>query len=149
HPGDNIAASIVLDWQLASLRTIYAETTPPTPIPVGAMYLGFTSLAVHDAVQAAKHSHASKGAAAAQAAHDVLLAYFPGSAAHLDADLAASLALIPDSAKETAGIAIGKAAATSMVESRKDDGRNDTSIVYNRPAAPGVWQPPPTGMLAP
>jgi hypothetical protein len=147
--GGGADAETVLDWQLISLRTVYAETTPPTPIPVGTLYLGFTSLAVHDAVQAAKHRHASVGAAAAQAGHDVLLEYFPGSAANLAADLSASLGAIPDSSKKARGVAIGQQAAALLIESREDDGRNVTSIVYSRPAAPGVWQPPASGMLAP
>ena len=33
-----------------------------------------------------------------------------------------------------------------MIASRVDDGRNDTSIVYTRTPAAGVWQPPATGM---
>jgi hypothetical protein len=139
----------VLDWQLISLRTVYAESSPPTPIPVGTLYLGFTSLAIHDAVQEAKDRHASVEAAAAQAAHDVLAEYFPASAANLAADLAATLAAIPDSSRETRGVAIGQQAATELIESRVDDGRNDTSIVYSRTPAPGVWQPSPAGMLAP
>jgi hypothetical protein len=147
--GGGSDAVTVLDWQLISLRTVYAESSPPTPIPVGTLYLGFTSLAIHGAVQEAKHGHASVGAAAAQAAHDVLGEYFPASAANLAADLAATLAAIPDSSMETRGVAIGKLVAAQMIESREDDGRNDTSIVYSRPAAPGVWQPPATGMLAP
>jgi hypothetical protein len=36
-----------------------------------------------------------------------------------------------------------------MIASRVGDGRNDPSIVYSRPPAAGVWQPPPTGMLVP
>jgi len=31
---------------------------------------------------------------------------------------------------------------------RVDDGRGDTSVVYDRDPAPGIWQPPPTGMAA-
>ena len=145
--GESLATSIVIDWQLISLRTVYAEPVPPTPIPIGTLYLGFTSLAIHDAVQKAKHRHASVGAAAAQAAHDVLLEYFSGSAANLAADLAESLSAIPDSSREAKGVAIGHRVAARLIENREDDGRNDTSIVYSRPEAPGVWQPPATGMV--
>ena len=35
-----------------------------------------------------------------------------------------------------------------MVASRAEDGRN-ASVVYTRDAAPGIWQPPATGMAVP
>jgi hypothetical protein len=143
--GGGQATSTVIDWQLISLRTVYTENA--TAPPIGTLYLGFTSLAIHDAVQKAKHRHASKGAAAAQAAHDVLLEYFPGSTANLATDLAVSLSAIPDSSKKARGVGIGQRVAERVIESREDDGRNDTTIVYSHPEGPGVWQPPATGML--
>jgi hypothetical protein len=139
-------ASIALDWQRTALRTVFTDV--PTPIPASTLYLGFTSLAVDDAVSAARGESASASAAAAAAAHDVLVAYFPAATTKLDADLATSLSTIPDGRTERKGIEIGRAAAATMVASRKDDGRN-AQVVYTRAAAPGVWQPPPTGMAVP
>ena len=143
------SAGVVLDWEQAALRTIYTDHA--TPIPVGALYLGFTSLAVYEAVESAhRHRGASISAAAAVAAHDVLVEYFPTSKSRLDADLATSLADVPDGHAETRGARIGARAAQEMVQSRKGDGRDDTSIVYANPPAPGTWQPPEGGeMLAP
>ena len=46
------------------------------------------------------------------------------------------------------GIEIGRAATATMVASRAEDGRN-ASVVYTRDAAPGIWQPPATGMAVP
>jgi hypothetical protein len=138
------AAGIALDWQRTALRTVYTEAA--TPVPSSALYLGFTSLAMDDAVRTARgRRHASAAAAAAVAAHDVLVAYFPASAAKLNADLTTSLAAIPDGPAERRGTAIGRAAATKMIASRVDDGRN-ANVVYRRDPAPGVWQPGPTGM---
>ena len=135
---------IALDWQRTALRTVYAEAA--SPVPSSALYLGFTSLAVDDAVRTARERrNVSASAAAAVAAHDVLIAYFPASAANLNADLTTSLAAIPDGPAERRGTAIGRAAATKMIASRVDDGRN-ASIVYTRDPAPGIWQPGPTGM---
>lgn len=140
-------ASIALKWQRTALRTIFTEAA--TPVPSSALYLGFGSLAVQDAVATAnRRRHVSAGAAAAVAAHDVLLAYFPASAANLDADLASSLATIPDGRRERRGTAIGRAAAATMIASRVGDGRN-AAITYHRDPAPGVWQPGPTGMAVP
>jgi hypothetical protein len=76
----------------------------------------------------------------------VLREYFPASGAALDADLATSLAKLPNGTKEIACIAIGASAADEMIASRVGDGRNDASIVYSKPPALGIWQPPPTGM---
>ena len=79
----------------------------------------------------------------------MLAEYFPASKAKLDADLAASLAMVPDGKKQDAGVSIGAAAADRMIASRVGDGRNDASIVYSKPAAPGIWQPPASGMALP
>jgi hypothetical protein len=55
---------------------------------------------------------------------------------------------VPDGAKQDLGVAIGAAAADEMIASRVDDGRNDASIVYSKPEAPGIWQPAPGGAMA-
>lgn len=140
---------VVIDWQAIALRTIYTENA--APIPVGTLYLGFSSLAVDDAVSAAlKRGHTSATAAAATAAHDVLATYFPTSSTALDADLTTTLAAVPDGPAQAKGIRIGRAAAAAVIADREDDGRNDASIIYSRPPAIGVWQPPAGGaMLAP
>lgn len=142
-------SQVILDWERTAIRTIYTEGL--SPVPVGVLYLGFTSLAMDDAVQRAhRRGHTSGVAAAAVAAHDVLLAYFPASQANLDADLATSLATVHDGKAKTRGIAVGGRAAARMIASRVDDGRGDLTIVYSRAPAPGVWQPPAGGaMLAP
>jgi hypothetical protein len=143
------AAHIVQDWQRTSIRTIYPAVNP-TPIPVGVLYLGFTSLAMHRAAVGARSSHGSEGAAVATAAHDVLAHYFPGASASLDADLVSSLAAIPDGRGERRGAAVGARVASTLIAQRADDGRNDASVVYDRAEQPGVWQPAPGGtMLAP
>jgi hypothetical protein len=134
----SLAASIAVDWQRTAARTIYVERG--TAPPLGALYLSFTSLAVHDAAREGQKRGAHAAAAAvATAAHDVLREYFPLSGAALDADLAASLAMVPDGKKEDAGVAIGAAAADEMIASRVGDGRNDTSIAYTKTAALGIW----------
>jgi hypothetical protein len=146
-PAPAPSAQVVHDWQRTLLRTVYAENM--TPIPVGTLYLGFTSLAMHAAVTRALERGASPEAAAAVAAHDVLVEYFPSSAANLAADLDASLAAVPDGAAKTKGTAIGARAAERMIEDRANDGRGDPSIVYDRDPAPGVWQPTTAPFLAP
>ena len=142
-----LASSIAVSWQRTAIRTIYTEGLSAPP--AGAMYLAFTSLAVHDAaVEAQRHGTQAAAAAVATAAHDVLRQYFPASGAALDADLAASLAMVPDGRKKAAGVDIGASAADDMIASREGDGRNDASRVYAKAPAPGIWQPPPGGAMA-
>ncbi|MFC5176241.1 vanadium-dependent haloperoxidase [Nocardioides taihuensis] len=143
------ASTIAVAWQRIAIRTIFTETVPTPGPPVGALYLSFTSLAVHHAAkQGQRQGRVTASAAVATAAHDVLWEYFPASRAHLDADLATTLEGIPDGAKEDAGIAIGAAAADDMIASRVGDGRGNASIVYSQEPGPGVWQPPVGGGMA-
>ncbi len=150
-------AQVVIDWQRIAIRTVYSATEGAQPPPVGALYLGFTALAVNDAVQASlRRGNTSADAAVATAAHGVLREYFASkSAATLDAELATTLAAIPDGAQKSKGIRIGQQAARDMIASRVGDGRDDASIVYTvpSPVPAGVWAPVPAppagGMLAP
>ena len=144
-----LASAIAVDWQQTAIRTIFAETVPTPAPPVGAMYLSFMSLAVHDAARRAQRSgtHAAT-AAVATAAHDVLHEYFPASRARLDADLAASLARVPDGRQEAEGVRVGEAAADRMIASRVGDGRGDPTVVYDKDPGLGVWQPATGGVMA-
>ena len=148
-------SSVVLDWEHTAMLTIYGPFTAPapkTPIPEGVLYLGFVSLAMHDAVEtSAAMSRSSEAAAAAQAAHDVLRAYYASSAPELDAALESSLAQVPDGQGEDTGIEVGKAAADETIASRVGDGRGNPTIHYSKPKQAGYWQPvaPATDMLVP
>jgi hypothetical protein len=146
----SLAAGVAVRWQRTAARTIFVERGNPPPL--GGLYLAFTSLAVYDAAQRGQRygSHAA-AAAVARAAHDVLLEYFPLSHTALDADLVASLAMVPDGSKKDTGVAIGAAAAAGLIASRLDDGRNDPQYVYTRTAALGTWPAAavPGGMVLP
>lgn len=143
------AAEAAVLWQRIAVRTIWTETVPLPAPPVGSMYLTFTSLAVHDAAsEAQRRGRVAATAAVATAAHDVLWEYFPASRANLDADLAATMARVPDGTKADSGAAIGAAAADAMIASRVGDGRFDASRVYQKTPGPGVWQPPTGGAMA-
>jgi hypothetical protein len=147
--GGPLASSVALDWQRTALKAMSLDTTPAPGPPVMAMYLSFTSLAVYDAArEAQQHGTHAAAAAVATAAHDVLWEYLPGAAARsrVDAQLADSLAEVPDGKKEDLGVEIGADAADRMIASRVGDGRFNSSIVYSKAPAPGVWQPPATGM---
>ena len=84
----------------------------------------------------------SQDAAAATAAHDVLVALAPAQQGMLDAQYAATLAGIPDGPIENEGIRVGQAAAAAMLDAREDDGflaPFDFSLVIG--ADPGDWRP--------
>jgi hypothetical protein len=148
--GESSAA--VLDWNVNATTAIVtvAKQPPAAAILSYAMVEG----AVYDAVNAiaggyqpylaapAADGSESKSAAAAAAAHDVLVGLFPGQAATLDALLATSLAAIPDGAPKTAGASIGRSAAATMLAARANDGRFGPSIAVPG-SAPGQWRPAP------
>jgi hypothetical protein len=143
HAKSPPAATAVTHWNAIALRTVYTQAR--LPVPVGSLYLGFTSLAVHDAVLDAtkanpQHGKASAPAAAVVAAHDVLKAYVPASAVDLDADLTSDLAAIPAGPAKQRGIAVGTRAAADMIASRVGDHRFDP-VAFQRAEAPGVWRP--------
>jgi len=140
---------VVLDWERITFRTVYTDT--PTPVPVGVPVLGFVSLSMHRAATRSAHVGASsEAAAAATAAHDVLVHYYPGQAAALDAALANNLSGIRP-AKRAKGARIGGRTAAELIASRAGDHYLDPAFHYSKTPGPGVWQPNPgtTDMLAP
>ena len=66
--------------------------------------------------------NASKEAAAASAAHAVLVRVYPDQAAELDKALEASLSAITDGAPKTQGIKIGQQAGAMILAERSNDG---------------------------
>jgi hypothetical protein len=145
-------ATAVLDWNVNATTAIV--TVAKQPPPVAELSYAMVQGAEYDAVNAIAGGHQpylvspaasgseSKSAAAASAAHDVLVALFPSQAATLDGQLAASLAGIPDGSAETAGVAIGRATAAAMIEARTNDGRFGPSVVTIG-TQPGEWRPAP------
>jgi hypothetical protein len=145
-------AGAVLDWNVNATTAIVTVAKQPPPVAI--LSYAMVQGAVYDAVNAIDGGHQpylaapaadgseSKSAAAAAAAHDVLVALFPAQAATLDAQLAISLAAVPDGAAKTAGVAIGQSAAATMVAARTNDGRFGSSVVVigNQP---GQWRPAP------
>ena len=143
--------------------------------PVAMIHLAMAQGAVYDAVNAIKGGHApylkglkaatsaSKGAAAATAAHHVLIGIVnqaPLTAtltadvktaikARLDAQYASSLAEIPGGQAKAKGIAVGAAAAAAMLANRAGDGRFGSGG-FPVGSAPGQWRPlaPPHGPAA-
>jgi len=87
--------------------------------------------------------HASQQAAAAAAAHGVLLALYPTFQTMLDAQFEQSLARIPDGTDKTIGTDVGKAAAQATAIMRSDDGSAAMPIPYIFGTAAGDYQSTP------
>jgi hypothetical protein len=82
----------------------------------------------------------SREAAAASAAHDVLVALYPDQKADLDATLATSLSAVADSDAKSKGVELGKKAAAEIIALRANDGSN-TPESYRPTTSPGVYVP--------
>jgi hypothetical protein len=138
--------------------------------PVAFIHIAMVQGAVYDAVNAIKGGHdpylsglqaptsASKGAAAATAAHDVLIglvnqapltatltaAVKTAIKARLDAEYASSLAEIPAGDAKANGIKVGAAAAAAMLANRAGDGRfGAPGFPFPASPGPGQWRPNP------
>ena len=152
-----VHADIITDW---NLLTVKATKVAGYNSNLGSRIEAIESIAVYDAVNSIKQfgtpyhyfvhptGAASAKAAAAQAAHDVLVNYFPAQKAGLDSALTASLAGITEDGVDN-GRAVGTAAASDIITLRKDDG-SDPNISYPGPEKPGAGQYRPTpGAFAP
>jgi membrane-associated phospholipid phosphatase len=151
----------VIQWNrvlLGILRTPGAQ--PPTIHPTRSMAI--MHAAVYDAVNATvttPHTdyllhlkaprHTSAAAAAAAAAHGVLVRLYPNQTAMLDADLAASLAQLPDGPAKDQGVQVGETAAQRMLALRANDGSATTLPLFTPGTNPGDYQLTPPAFAAP
>src|SRR6266542_2293834 len=139
---------MVLDWNAHAANAIVgvAGMRPER----GLIRLAMVHIAIYDAVNAIEGypsqpygvtpgvvSPASPEAATAAAAHDMLVALFPGQQADLDAKYAASLATISDDDPAKAnGISVGQQTASGILALRANDGR-DAVVAYTPGSGPG------------
>ncbi|GAA2217461.1 vanadium-dependent haloperoxidase [Streptomyces nogalater] len=146
-------AAVVREWNAVATGTITASLGP-RPSGQAAIWQGFVSVAVYNAVVGIEGGYAlykwrergparaSSAAAAATAAHDVLLTYFPAFKERLDTAYADSLAAVPAGQARDLGVRYGKRAAARVVELREGDGRF-ADVAFTASPAPGVWRPTP------
>jgi hypothetical protein len=87
--------------------------------------------------------NSSQDAAAAQAAHDVLVGLYPKLQTTLDTLLQESLAQIPDGAEKADGVNIGLTVAEQILSQRSNDRANAQPIPYVFGNAPGDYQSTP------
>ena len=153
---EKASADVITDWNLI---TVKATKTAKYNSNLGSRIDAIEAIAVYDAVNSIKkfgtryHFYsppsgpASAQAAVAQAAHDVLVNYFPAQKLHLDSALITSLSGVNDGPVD-AGTAIGAASAADIIALRANDGANP-NVTYPGPAKPAVGQyrPTPGGFL--
>lgn len=145
-------ADVVTDWNTIAISTVSADTLPNRQSRDVAM----VHAAMFDAMNAIRpyytpamvlitaQGYASREAAAAQAAHDVLLALFPAKQADLDTKLAASLAQIPSDDEhghrpKYEGIVTGQGAAAAVLNARQNDHAFDP-VSFIPLSGPGEYQ---------
>ena len=155
----------VLDWNINAVNAI---GNPPAnaipglgqPPPLAVIHLAMVQGAVYDAVNAIDGGFepylsglpstpgASRAAAVATAAHDVLVALPPlppNSPDAMRANVAELYRLymleIPDGTAKTQGIATGRAAATAMNGARTGDGRFGGTTLWPIGTLKGEWRP--------
>jgi len=156
-PGGSSAQSVnpVVQWNrtlLVIVRTPGAQ--PATVHPTRSFAI--MHAAIYDAVNAIDSTHkpylaelsglprsASQDAAAAAAAHEVLLALYPAFQTALDAVLQQSLAQIPDGKDKLQGVAIGQTVADRILALRSNDGSNAKPTPFVFGNAPGDYQSTP------
>jgi len=145
----------VVQWNKTLLSIVRTQgAQPPTVHPTRSFAI--MHAAIYDAVNAIGRTHqpylvslsgvprdASQEAAAAAAAHQVLVALYPGFQRALDAALQQSLAQIPDGNEKAEGIRIGQTVADRILALRSNDGSNAKPILYVFGTAPGDYQSTP------
>jgi hypothetical protein len=154
-----LSADPVLEWNAIALDALkndsYLGAAAKQAGPDrAARALAIVQAAVFDAVNSIDRSSdpyliqvpvapgASITAAAAQAAHDTLVALFPDYRPVLDARLAADLAQVPNVYCQAAGAQVGRVVAANILAVRSHDG-SDLPMTYTFGNQPGDWQPDP------
>jgi hypothetical protein len=136
----------VIDWNQTALAA-----TVGGPSPVQARSLAIVHAAVYDAVRAVQRqgkpyaidieapNGSSADAAAAAAAHGVLVRLVPAQKAMLDSALTASLSKTTEPSRSD-GATVGAQVAERMIAQRKDD-KSDVRVVHQPKGGAGMWQP--------
>ena len=136
-------ADVALRWYDITQQTV-AAAAYPEPVTQSRAWSVSWLAAARAIRQSGNSSYAV--AAFAQALHDTLVAQVPSRQPELDADLAATLAGVPDGVAKSAGIAAGERQADAVLSERQADGLDTASVdsPFAPPAAgPGVWEPTP------
>jgi hypothetical protein len=152
----SVSADAVADWNAIAVQ---ATVTAARPGPSGVLDVAMVQAAVYDAVQAIEKRYepyyveipgasGSPEAAAAKAAHDVLVSRFPAQASSLDTTYQQYL-LNHGLSESDPGVAVGATAAAGIIALRACDGSfpNPAPPPFTGGTAIGIWRPTPPGNL--
>jgi len=149
------SADVIVEWNQILQANIPANAGLLTPRYYAMMHIAmFDAANSVDQVYEPYHTRvsftrgASAEAAAATAAHDILLALIPAGQATFDATLDARLASIPPG-RAAQGVFVGRKVAQTILAWRDDDGSNAPAPEYVLPSLPGLWQPTPPAFQPP
>ncbi len=145
------SSDVVVDWSRIVFEA--AMTDDGYASFMGPRHQAMMHIAMHDALNAIDprfdqyaYFGRSKGAnpiaAAAKAAHDVLVAVYPAQQATLDAELATWLATVPNGSRKSKALTLGAKAAAAIVALRQNDG-TDVDLLspnYTPGTQPGDYQ---------
>jgi membrane-associated phospholipid phosphatase len=147
-------AEVIIEW-----NQILQSNLPGSAGVFSFRYYAMMHIAMFDAINSIERDYeryhvqvpagptASAEAAAAQAAHDVLVALLPTATATFDAALKSRLAKI-HWWRAAQGAAVGKKVAQAVLDWRTGDGFEQPDPPYLPPPIPGVWQGTPPGQVA-
>jgi hypothetical protein len=160
---DSLSASsvdVVVQWNRTLLSIVRTPGAQPATIHPTRSF-AIMHAAIYDAVNAIDRTHAvymvrvagvprsaSEDAAAASAAHDVLVALYPAFKHILDAQLQQSLAQMSRRG-DPSGIRIGQAVAERILALRSHDGSNAQPSPYVFGDAPGDYRSTPPNFPLP
>jgi len=142
-------ADVVMDWNAKGEAITIEKQDPPA---VATRSMALLQVAMFEAINAvdrrytgfkldlAAEKNTSKEAAAAAAAHGVLIALYPDQRAKLDTVLAMSLGAIAEGDPKDKGTALGRKAAAEIVALRARDGSNAPDS-YRPHTSAGVYVP--------
>src|SRR5499426_2232729 len=150
-------ADVVTDWNTIAINTVINTIAGESNNQRRLRDMAMVHAAMFDAMNGIRteytpamvsvhgKGYASREAAGAQAAHDVLVALFPTQQAALDANLKDTLLQIPADPPHgkqpmAEGIAVGHAAAAAVLALRANDHAFDVVPFVAPPATPGNYQ---------
>lgn len=143
------SADVITDWNEKAVAAGYTARQGP---PVHGRIVAMVHLAMFEAVNSiepryrpyrkllAAEAGASRDAAAAAAAHYLLVRIYPDQAREFDKGFQASLAAVTDDAARNNGIRLGEQAAAAMLAERSKDGAGGPNT-YRPYTSPGQYVP--------
>jgi hypothetical protein len=142
-------ADVITDWNQQAVNAGYAAQVTPG---VSARNIAMVHIAIFEAVNSIEPRYtpyrkrfsvdpnASHEAAAAAAAHHILVRAYPEQTKEFDKTLEAALAAVPDGPPKTEGTQLGEQAARAILDERRSDGA-DAANTYRPFTVAGKYVP--------